>query len=957
VAERTHSVRLRLEIDQLRRDAAGATQAIGGIGAAAKDTGAQSAAMAALGTAARGVGQTLAAVGTVAAGSMVALGAATIATGVSYNSLEQNTRAALTTLLGGAQAATAQMDELRQFVRTALFPREVFIQGQQQLLSFGLAAERVIPVLDAVQNAVAATGGSAQRFSEVVEILAEMQSTGEITAGTLNELGRRGINAAQLIGSAMGQTENDIRDSITTGALDGRTAIELLVTAMETRFAGAAALISNTWVGASGLVTAALRDIGSAAVEPFIDPAGGGAAVVWAQNLAQVLYALERQIRSVVGTFRDAADPALERFGDQLLGVADAIDGFDIDGMLDRLRGGGPALAGLGAAAAAAGGQAALGAVGMGSLAGAINPLGAAITAAVIASPELRELLFDLFEALQPLLPLLLDTGATLATVVTTGLATVAELLQPLVPLVEAIVDVFTALPGPLQQATVAVIAFGLALRFGGPVGAAITALAVLGAVVETLKGAFGDGDRAAQEWRSTLAETVTDLERLAKTGRASGDLIQLRAIFEDLDDALESTGDGLNFLERELASAGSTFDDVFGDVPNFLTSPLTAWSRSLETTGEKLDEFRSKLEPTDKALAQMVASGDVDLAGRAFEELARRAELAGVSQEELLELLPEYGRQMQRHAEATDSGADGQRGFQGAVEDATGALREQADALRAQVDPAFALFDALRDVRSAQEEYNGAVGEFGSNSPEATQAARDLFEATVDLQGAAGDASGAFDGRLTPAMRDALEAANLTETQIAAMEAVLRDTKDALDDYEGRYEAEVGLRGAKEAEAAAKRIKARLAEIDRQVTINFEVTGQAPVGATRLARQHGGPIETGPSGVDRVPALLTRGEHVWTVREVQAAGGHAGVEALRAAVLGHATQFAVGGAVGVPRMRAGGAVAGQTLAGGRFSGNLYLDSGTFLGVVDGRIDAHDRDLDRMVTQGTGAAR
>jgi TP901 family phage tail tape measure protein len=47
--------------------------------------------------------------------------------------------------------------------------------------------------------------------------------------------------------------------------------------------------------------------------------------------------------------------------------------------------------------------------------------------------------------------------------------------------------------------------------------------------------------------------------------------------------------------------------------------------------------------------------------------------------------------------------------------------------------------------------------------------------------------------------------------------------------------------------------------------------------------------------------------------------------------------------------------------AGGHFTGNLFLSSGEFLGVVDGRIAsaqaAHDRDLEFAITQGTGAAR
>ncbi|MBQ1164966.1 hypothetical protein KBZ21_44075, partial [Streptomyces sp. A73] len=73
----------------------------------------------------------------------------------------------------------------------------------------------------------------------------------------------------------------------------------------------------------------------------------------------------------------------------------------------------------------------------------------------------------------------------------------------------------------------------------------------------------------------------------------------------------------------------------------------------------------------------------------------------------------------------------------------------------------------------------------------------------------------------------------------------------------------------------------------------------------------------------DSIPARLSRGEHVWTAREVQGAGGHGAVENLRALARGG---YATGGPVvakgGVPGFALGGAVdwfkdAGSTLAGG----------------------------------------
>ena len=72
------------------------------------------------------------------------------------------------TLMGGAQEANAQMDKLDKFAKTSPFAKQVFIQAQQQLVGFGVEAKKVIPYLSAIQDAVAATGGSNEDISSLV---------------------------------------------------------------------------------------------------------------------------------------------------------------------------------------------------------------------------------------------------------------------------------------------------------------------------------------------------------------------------------------------------------------------------------------------------------------------------------------------------------------------------------------------------------------------------------------------------------------------------------------------------------------------------------------------------------------------------------------------------------------------------------------------------------------------
>ncbi len=224
---------------------------------------------------------------------ITALGLSAAKTGIDYNTLQQTSRAALTSLLGSAQAANAQMDKLDEFARTSPFSKATFISAQQQMLAFGIEAQKVVPYLDAIQNAVAASGGSNDDIAGIVATMSKVQSSAKITAEDLNELGNRGVNAAELIGSQMGMTGAEVRSAITKGSLDAGQALDALAAGMSERFDGAADNVKNTFAGAVDRVKAAWRDLGSALAEPLVGKNGGGALTGLLNELADAMRAVE----------------------------------------------------------------------------------------------------------------------------------------------------------------------------------------------------------------------------------------------------------------------------------------------------------------------------------------------------------------------------------------------------------------------------------------------------------------------------------------------------------------------------------------------------------------------------------------------------------------------------------------------------------------------------------------
>lgn len=231
-------------------------------------------------------------------GAVTGVGLAAIKTGISYNSLQQTTRKALTTLTGSAEAANAQMDKLDAFAKTSPFAKDTFIKAQQQMLAFGIESERVIPYLDGINDAVAAAGGNSQTIGEIAFIMAQISAASKITGTDLMQFGQRGLDAATLIGSQMGKTGQQIRSEITEGTLDATDALDALAAGMSETYAGAAAGVKDTFAGAVDRMGASWREFGAMLAEPLVSQTGGGA-LVWLSN----------QVADVGNAFRGLPDP------------------------------------------------------------------------------------------------------------------------------------------------------------------------------------------------------------------------------------------------------------------------------------------------------------------------------------------------------------------------------------------------------------------------------------------------------------------------------------------------------------------------------------------------------------------------------------------------------------------------------------------------------------------------
>src|SRR5690625_613078 len=691
--------------------------------------------------------------------AVAGLGVAALKVGVSYNSLRQTATSALTTLLGSAEAAADQMDRLDDFGKDSWVMRDVLVQAQTQMLGFGVETEKVIPYLDALQEGVAAVGGSNQDFGELAFIMAQIEGQSKITSEELRMFGRRGIDAAELIGAGMGKTAEQIRSEITAGTLDATDALDAMAASMSEEFAGATENVLKTWDGATSFIAGAWRDLGAELAKPLVDPEGGGYAVDWAMDFSDALYALRDQAGPFVDLMAKRFTPALEAVSPAIQKVVSGIKGWDVsrlNAQLDEMGKYAPLIAGTSAALFAMG-STSLPLIGR--FVPAINPLVAGLGAMVAFSPELRALGTDFFEALSPLIPVaselaglladsfmgvlhaltpalgdVLAAAADMAVVFGVGLAPAVEtLIRAAVPMAEVLGNVvswFAQLPTPVLTAMTAF------MLFKTPVGEAASALTgvfskALSTVNENLAASRGVIEatggkitglgtvamtaRAGVSSLGTALKTafVSNLPLLAITaittavGWWAAENAKTKQSVEEIKDSLDQQTGAITENTRALALKKLQDSDAVGVADALglsLETVVDAMLGNRDATNEvsqAMGEFEDELLATEQATghyseAQLDAQGVVEKFSKTHNRFADHVDK---SQEAL-----------DRERQAGIKSKDAHNELAGAVDRSTDAVRRGDDAVRALRDSLDEFSGKTLDAREAELRFKDAV-------------------------------------------------------------------------------------------------------------------------------------------------------------------------------------------------------------------------------------------------------
>jgi len=575
------------------------------------------------------------------------------------------------------------------------------------------------------------------------------------------------------------------------------------------------------------------------------------------------------------------------------------------------------------------------------------------------------------------------------------------DVLRGLVQGLEGVVDVIGQIPTPvLTVGTIlAGVAGGAAVLAGGLVTVlpkikdtreALRVLAPEGGRVDKAMRGLGKGARLAASGVAALAVVGPSVGALVSSGTTADAMELADALFKVGAGGNAASG-GLNDLDAMFTSGGgfgswfagldvNGIDEAFrvmgnpsvsDNIDNVLSKVLT-----LGTRGSSNIEFAKKnFAALDSQLVSMVSNGATEQAAASYEEMAKKAEAAGVPVEMLSQIFPQYNGALADASTKSQAAASGTDTLDTALAEVGVTTEGVVDDMETFLDQLFAAGIATRDQRGAMRDYeesidavadsikeNGKSLDITTEKGRANQAALDNIassgQAVVEAMAANGASQEQLQGHLTGTYDSLIAAAGQFGIAGDKADALARKVLGVPDNVD------VKTWMSDQAKKTAEATKTAVDNIPSQKNINVTITRNireqleplhnpnqffknggnkagkvAPKGQGWgvLRRAAGGDLDMapGPTGVDSMLFYGAKGEHVLTALDVAAMGGQDAVYRFRRNLHG-AKGYASGGELGAARYAVPAAsLAAQSVAASGGGTNIDLGGIRIYGATD----------------------
>ena len=367
---------------------------------------------------------------------------------------------------------------------------------------------------------------------------------------------------------------------------------------------------------------------------------------------------------------------------------------------------------------------------------------------------------------------------------------------------------------------------------------------------------------------QQTGALTANTRETIYNTLEKSGAVSaakRLNISLKDLTDAAEGNTDAQVRVNAALSSARTTM----ANLPATVARSGSEYERLKGSIGAVEDAIGGSNTEIEKA-KQAWADQQAAQVGAA----ATTDDMTGALHDQNKELDDGNDKLSEREGLLSRRGA--QRDYEQAIDDLTKALKENGRTLDNGTEKGRNNNEALDKLAETADQYRQAIIKAGGSTKEANRIQVEARRKLID-----------------------------TAIQMGMNKQRAKEYADKILGIPKRHDTKTNV-DKKAADAALTSFERRLANLHGR-TVVVSATVKLPTqtnwwSAYRAGERKatGGQIGDGTGTVDDVPILAMRGEHMWTTKEVQAAGGHGAVKRIRnAALAGQLQGYAKGGPIG----------------------------------------------------------
>lgn len=152
--------------------------------------------------------------------------------GLQVYSSNEKARISFTTMLGSAQEADSFLAQMRDFARDTPFEFPELQSAASKLVSVGINADKVIPIMTTLGNSTAGMGTGAEGVNRATVALQQMAMKGKISAEEMMQLSEAGVDGWGALSAATGKSTAELMKLASQGKL-GKDSINDLMGALE----------------------------------------------------------------------------------------------------------------------------------------------------------------------------------------------------------------------------------------------------------------------------------------------------------------------------------------------------------------------------------------------------------------------------------------------------------------------------------------------------------------------------------------------------------------------------------------------------------------------------------------------------------------------------------------------------------------------------------------------------